>query len=112
MGILAVSVSSLFGHNLWNGELIIEALKAPVMIGSLPIGIFQVVLIFGLLIHFFTGRSIEPLIPWLKNLCQILYLDADCGIRSYFQYHFGDCQFGDIVGIAARCQLPGTTASK
>jgi predicted cation transporter len=52
MGILAVSVSTLFGHNLWNGELILEALKAPVMIGSLPIGIFQVVLIFGLLIHF------------------------------------------------------------
>ncbi|MGP8080889.1 MAG: DUF1646 family protein [Dehalococcoidales bacterium] len=53
MGILAVSVSTLFGHNLWNGELIIEALKAPVMIGALPVGIFQVVLIFGLLIHFF-----------------------------------------------------------
>jgi predicted cation transporter len=52
MGILAVSVSTLFGHNLWNGELIIEALKAPVMIGALPVGIFQVVLIFGLLIHF------------------------------------------------------------
>ena len=53
MGILAVSISAIFGHNLWNTELIVEALKAPVMIGSLPIGIFQVVLIFGLLIHFF-----------------------------------------------------------
>ena len=48
MGILAVTISGL-----WSTDLITEALKAPVMIGSLPIGIFQVVLVFGLLIHFF-----------------------------------------------------------
>jgi predicted cation transporter len=48
MGIIAVSVSGL-----WSWELVKDALKAPVMIGSLPIGIFQVVLIFGLLIYYF-----------------------------------------------------------
>ena len=65
MGVLAVSVSTIFGHNLWNGELIIAALKAPVMIGSLPVGIFQVVLIFGLLIHFFNRpfyRAVDSLV--------------------------------------------------
>jgi predicted cation transporter len=48
MGVLAVSIS-----RQWSVELVIDALKAPVMIGPLPIGIFQAVLIFGLLIHFF-----------------------------------------------------------
>jgi predicted cation transporter len=48
MGVLAVTVSGL-----WSVDLVIESLKAPVMIGSLPIGIFQIVLIFGLLIFFF-----------------------------------------------------------
>jgi predicted cation transporter len=48
MGLLAVTVSWQ-----WSGTLVIDALKAPVVIRSLPIGIFQVVLIFGLLIYFF-----------------------------------------------------------
>ena len=48
MGIIAVSISGL-----WGWELVKDALKSPVMIGSLPIGIFQVVLIFGLLIYYF-----------------------------------------------------------
>jgi predicted cation transporter len=48
MGVSAVTISGL-----WSQELVIEALKAPVVIGSVPIGIFQVVLVFGLLIHFF-----------------------------------------------------------
>ena len=48
MGIIAVSVSGL-----WSWGLVKEALKAPVMIRSLPIGIFQVVLVFGLLIYYF-----------------------------------------------------------
>jgi predicted cation transporter len=48
MGIIAVTISGL-----WNWELAKEALKAPVMIGAIPIGIFQVVLIFGLLVHYF-----------------------------------------------------------
>jgi len=51
MGVLAVTISGL-----WSGELVLEAVRSPVMIGSLPIGIFQVVLIFGLLIHFFNRQ--------------------------------------------------------
>jgi predicted cation transporter len=48
MGVCAVTISGL-----WSWELVIEALKAPVVIGTVPIGIFQVVLVFGLLIHYF-----------------------------------------------------------
>lgn len=48
MGVCAVTVSGL-----WSWELVIEALKAPVVIGNVPVGIFQVVLVFGLLIHYF-----------------------------------------------------------
>jgi len=68
MGVLAVSVSAIFGHNLWNGALIVEALKAPVMIGSLPIGIFQVVLIFGLLIYFFNKPFYRAVNSTVKKL--------------------------------------------
>jgi predicted cation transporter len=48
MGVIAVTISGL-----WNWELTKEALKAPVMVGALPLGIFQVVLIFGLLVHYY-----------------------------------------------------------
>ncbi|MDD5399277.1 MAG: DUF1646 family protein, partial [Dehalococcoidia bacterium] len=48
MGVFAVTISGL-----WSQELVIEALKAPVVISNVPIGIFQVVLVFGLLIHYF-----------------------------------------------------------
>jgi predicted cation transporter len=48
MGVLAVTVSGL-----WSIELIINALKAPVVIGPLPVGIFQIVLLFGILLHYF-----------------------------------------------------------
>ena len=68
MGVLSVSLSAVFGHNLWNGELVVEALKAPVMIGSLPIGIFQVVLIFGLLIHFFNKPFYRVVNSMVKKL--------------------------------------------
>lgn len=51
MGVLAVTVSGL-----WSIEIVIDALKAPVLIGSLPIGIFQVVLFFGILIHYYKKR--------------------------------------------------------
>ncbi len=48
MGVISVSIS-----RFWSVNLIVEALKAPVVINNLPIGIFQIVLIFGLLIYFF-----------------------------------------------------------
>lgn len=43
MGLAAVTISGL-----WSWDIVIEALKAPVMIGSIPIGISQVVLILAL----------------------------------------------------------------
>jgi predicted cation transporter len=61
-------MSVIFGHNLWNGELIVEALKTPVIIGALPIGIFQVVLIFGLLIHFFNKPFYRVVNSTVKKL--------------------------------------------
>lgn len=51
MGVCAVTVSGL-----WSWELVTEVLKAPVVIGSVPIGIFQVVLVFGVLIHYFNKQ--------------------------------------------------------
>ena len=99
MGILAVSMSAIFGHNLWNGELIVEALKAPVMIGSLPIGIFQVVLIFGLLIHFFNKpfyRGVNSMVKKLSVRFCIFTLIRNIGFN--LQYNFGYCQFGSIIG--------------
>jgi predicted cation transporter len=63
MGVLAVTVS-----RQWSFELVIEALKAPVMIGSLPIGIFQVVLVFGLLIYFFNRPFYHVIQAIVKKL--------------------------------------------
>jgi predicted cation transporter len=48
MGVLAVTISGL-----WSPELLLEAFRSPVTIGSLPLGIFQVVLIFGVLLYYF-----------------------------------------------------------
>jgi predicted cation transporter len=61
MGVAAVTVSWS-----WSGELLLEALKAPIMIGSLPLGIFQVVLVFGLLIYFFNKQFCNS-VDWLVH---------------------------------------------
>ncbi len=61
MGIIAVTISGL-----WSLGLIKEALKSPVMIGALPIGIFQVVLAFGLLCYYF-NRSFCGGMVWLAR---------------------------------------------
>jgi predicted cation transporter len=61
MGAVAVTISGL-----WSGDLVIEALKAPVMIGHLPIGIFQVVLVVGLLIYFF-NYQFQTAVAYLVN---------------------------------------------
>jgi len=85
VGILSVSISTIFGYNLWNWELVIAALKAPVVIGSLPIGIFQVVLIFGLLIYFFNKpfyRAIHSMVKSLSIRIFIFILVAVLGIFS------------------------------
>ena len=68
MGIAAVTIS-----DLWSGELVLEALKAPVMIGKMPIGIFQVVLIVGFLIHYFNE-------PFCNS---VLHLEHKLGHRLF-----------------------------
>jgi predicted cation transporter len=63
MGACAVTVSGL-----WSWELVIEALKAPVVIGSVPVGIFQVVLIFGMLIHFYNRQFCRGILTIASKL--------------------------------------------
>jgi len=66
MGIIAVTVSGR-----WSYKLIVEALETPVKItefAGIPIGIFQVVLIIGLIIHFYNKRVYSLLIAVLKRL--------------------------------------------
>ncbi len=63
MGILSVTISGL-----WSSQLVIEALKTPVMIGSLPIGIFQVVLIVGIIVFFFHKQFRNAIITMANKL--------------------------------------------
>jgi predicted cation transporter len=63
MGIASVTVSGL-----WSWPVIVEALKAPIMIGTVPIGIVQVVLVMGLLIHYANA----PFSRWILRLARKL----------------------------------------
>ena len=63
MGIIAVTISGL-----WSGELVKEAITAPVMIGGLPIGIFQVVLIAGIVIYYFNKPIYGGILKVLDKL--------------------------------------------
>lgn len=69
MGLIAVTVSGL-----WSWKLVVDALKAPVMIGSLPIGIFQVVLVVGLLIHYFNEPFCNSILRLAKKLGPHLFI--------------------------------------
>lgn len=80
MGLLSVTVSWQ-----WEWNLVIDALKSPVMIRSLPIGIFQVVLIFGLLIYFFYKpfyRAVQAMVNKLSIRVFIFILILVLGIIS------------------------------
>jgi predicted cation transporter len=80
MGVLAVTISQQ-----WSVALVIEALKAPVMINSLPIGIFQIVLVFGLLIYFFYKpfyRAIQKVVNKLSLKVFIFLLIFILGLIS------------------------------
>ncbi|MEM4615565.1 MAG: DUF1646 domain-containing protein [Archaeoglobaceae archaeon] len=66
MGIIAVTISGL-----WSMNLVIEAVEAPVKITEvygIPIGIFQVVLIVGLIIHYFNKPIYSALIGLMKKI--------------------------------------------
>jgi len=84
MGVFAVTISGL-----WSQELVIEALKAPVVISNVPVGIFQVVLVFGLLIHFFNRAfcrgvlSVASKLGWrLFTFVMILSFGILCSLVS------------------------------
>ncbi len=65
MGIVAVTISGL-----WSLELIVEALKEPVWLPNtpVPIGIFQVVLVFGLLIYKFNRQIYGGFVSILRRV--------------------------------------------
>ena len=69
MGVIAVTISGL-----WNWELAKEALKAPVMIGAIPVGIFQVVLIFGILVHYFNKPFCNGIISLANKLGPTIFI--------------------------------------
>ncbi len=65
MGILAVTVSGL-----WSFELVIDALREPVWLPNtpVPIGIFQVVLVFGLIVYKYGAFIYGNLLKIVKRL--------------------------------------------
>jgi len=63
MGLAAVTISGV-----WSWELVLDAVKAPLSVGGLPVGIFQVVLIFGLLIHYFNRQLYPPITRLFEKL--------------------------------------------
>ena len=67
MGILAVTVSGL-----WSRNLAVSALSAAVMIGKLPVGITQVVLGVGLLIHYYNKRFCDGILYLANRLGPML----------------------------------------
>jgi len=69
MGLVAVTISGL-----WNWELVTESLKAPLMIGSVPIGIFQVVLVFGLLVHYFNKHFARSTVSLAKKVGPVWFI--------------------------------------
>lgn len=71
MGIIALSISGL-----WSTTLVIDALKAPVVIGSLPIGIFQVVLIIGIIIFYLNKPFYKGVIAIASRLGPKIFIFA------------------------------------
>jgi predicted cation transporter len=69
MGLLAVTVSGL-----WQGRLVLEAVRSPVMIGRLPLGIFQVVLVVGLFVHYFNKPFTAAVLKMAHRLGAFLFI--------------------------------------
>ena len=61
LGIVAMTISGL-----WSGDVVIEALQAPIVIGGAPLGIFEIVLIAGLAIHYF-NKQFYGGVSWLSK---------------------------------------------
>jgi predicted cation transporter len=106
MGIIAVTISGL-----WSWKLTGEALKAPVMIGAVPLGIFQVVLVFGLLVHYFNKpfcKGIVLLINKLGPTTFIALLIVGLGlISSIVSVIVTACLLAEVISV-----LPFTRSDK
>lgn len=66
MGVLAVTVSGL-----WSVEIAVEAIETPLKIteiAGIPIGIFQVVLFVGLIVHYYNRQVYSFLVNLLKKI--------------------------------------------
>lgn len=68
VGLAAVTISGV-----WSLELVLDAVKAPLTVGGLPVGIFQVVIVFGLLIHYFNQRLYPPITRLFEKLSPGLF---------------------------------------
>jgi predicted cation transporter len=71
---LAAGAAALTISGLWSKQVVLEAIKAPIMIGSFPIGIFQIVLVMGLLIHYFNAWFSRWVLKIAKKLGHRLFL--------------------------------------
>ena len=71
---LAAGTAALTISGLWSKHVVLEAIKAPIMIGSFPIGIFQIVLVMGLLIHYFNAWFSRWVLKIAKKLGHRLFL--------------------------------------
>ena len=69
MGIVAMTIAGL-----WSLDVIHEALLAPVMIGGVPIGIFQIVLIAGLAIHYFNKQFYSGIFRLSRKLGPSIFI--------------------------------------
>jgi predicted cation transporter len=69
MGIVAMTIAGL-----WSIDVIQEALLAPVMIGGIPLGIFQIVLIAGLAIHYFNKQFYSAVFRLSRKLGPPLFI--------------------------------------
>jgi predicted cation transporter len=71
---LAAGAAALTISGLWSKRVVLEAIKAPIMIGSFPIGIFQIVLVMGLLIHSFNALFGRWVLRIAKKLGHRLFI--------------------------------------
>jgi predicted cation transporter len=78
MGIVAMTIAGL-----WSLEVIEEALLAPVMIGGIPIGIFQIVLIAGLAIHYFNKQFYSGIFRLSRRLGPPIFIFTVISVLAF-----------------------------
>jgi predicted cation transporter len=71
---LAAGLASLTVSGLWSWRVLGEALRAPVMVGGLPLGIFQIVLVVGLMVHYFNAPFSRLVLRLAHSLGHRLFL--------------------------------------